>query len=191
MMWLIMSNFPDIFVTSQKRDRMRGQSSNSVSVRDIRSTDRVRALVTNSFTVTAVIARNFATRDGTMRASNAILAFGLLVASAATVTATHNAGGAHSDSGITLNGASPSRNSTFRRHPEFPPIFQTRTTPRSDALRVPPRGVRVVPRLALGAGLLQRRDVTAAVRRDAVPPDRLFFSRCERENDALRVSIKK
>lgn len=42
-------------------------------------------MVTNSFTVTAVIARNFATRDGTMRASNAILAFGLLVASAATV----------------------------------------------------------------------------------------------------------
>jgi hypothetical protein len=42
-------------------------------------------LVTNSSTVTAVIARHFATRDGTMRASNAILAFGLLVASATTV----------------------------------------------------------------------------------------------------------
>ena len=112
-------------------------------------------MVTDILTVTAVIARHFATRDGTMRASNAILAFGLLVASAATVTANHNAGGAHSDSGITLNGASPSRNSTVRRHPEFSPIFQTRTTPRSDALRVPPRGVRVVPRLALGAGLLR------------------------------------
>jgi hypothetical protein len=42
-------------------------------------------LVTNSSTVAAVIARHFATRDGTMRASNAILAFGLLVASATTV----------------------------------------------------------------------------------------------------------
>ena len=112
--------------------------------------------------MTAVTARHFATRDGTMRASHAVLAFGLLVASAATVTANHNDGGAHTFTGNTLDGASPDVRH-FRRHPNSRRSFKrARTTTRSDALRVSPRGVCVLPVLALAAGLLERRHVTAA-----------------------------
>jgi hypothetical protein len=118
--------------------------------------------------VTAVIARHFATRDGTMRASHAVLAFGLLVASAATVTANHNSDAngaqiAHTYTNNELNGAPLSKSEVFRRHPNSRRSFKrARTTTRSDALRVSPRGVRVLPVLALGAGLLERRHVTAA-----------------------------
>ena len=122
---------------------------------------RVRYLTVS--TVTAVIARHFATRDGTMRASHAVLAFGLLVASAATVTANHNDGGAHTFTGNTLDGASPLDVRHFRRHPNSRRSFKrARTTTRSDALRVSPRGVCVLPVLALAAVLLERRHVTAA-----------------------------
>ena len=69
-------------------------------------------------TVTAVIARHFATRDGTMRASHAVLAFGLLVASAATVTANHNSDVNndpidHFETGNELDGAPLSKFDSF------------------------------------------------------------------------------
>lgn len=141
-----------------------------------------RRCVRSYFTVTAVTARHFATRDGTMRASHAVLAFGLLVASAATVTANHNDGGAHTFTGNTLDGASPLDVRHFRRHPNSRRSFKrARTTTRSDALRVSPRGVCVLPVLALAAGLLRaptcHRGACAVTRCHPIG----FFSRCERE----------
>lgn len=60
-----------------------------------------------------MIARHFATRDGTMRASHAVLAFGLLVASAATVTANHNDAGTHTFTDNELDGAPLSKFDSF------------------------------------------------------------------------------
>ena len=173
MMWLEMSNFPDIFV--QKRDRMRRQSSNSVSARDIRSTligfasvgDKQfngdggdRASLRDARRYYACLER-----DPRLRAAGGFGHHGPWCLSQSPCVPTVRLIPCHPRIAL------PALN---RCHPRSAPIFQTRTTPRSDRPSRLTRGIRLVSRDPLGVGLFECEDVPTA--RAPVLRRLLFFA---------------